>query len=540
MNLTHDPWIPVIAADGRQRLVSLQEAFASAHEIRDLSVKPHEKIALLRLLICITQAALDGPKDFDAWETCRDGIQPAVKRYLEKWQSAFEMFGDGPRFLQVLGLKAFNEDKEKTWASKIELALASGNNPTLLDNDAHVDRALPEARLAVALVTFQSFSPGSPIAAAIWNGKPTRTKGGKPAKNGKTWSGDAPCLVDGSVHSFLLGGSLLDSIWLNLLSKETVMDCYGDSGWGMPVWEDCPSGPTWEDQPKAKGGGKEAIKSYLGRLVPLSRAVLVGHDRRFLVMSNGVEYPGLPIAREPSTTRTVVKEKDRLIGARLGRSVWRDLPSILQKRAATRDPLMGPMALQSFPGMDGVSLWVGALVPDEENSANLRDSIESAFSLPASMYSDCGYKLFCAGVAYAEDWAKALNRAVQAYWIARWHRLDGQSDLREALNKASSSDKKLARKRADQAEPIFWTDVEQRLSLLLQHVAKPDDPREPKDTEWGSAVWFAAQEAFAAACSHESSREIATFTLARRHLHLWKPKNDDGKDQKQSRTRKRK
>ena len=87
MNLTHDPWMPVIAADGRKRLVSLRDLFASAHEIRDLSVKPHEKIALLRLLICITQAALDGPENLDSWEMCRDGIQPAAQRYLEQWQA---------------------------------------------------------------------------------------------------------------------------------------------------------------------------------------------------------------------------------------------------------------------------------------------------------------------------------------------------------------------------------------------------------------------------------------------------------------------
>ena len=103
MNLTFDPWIPVIGDDGRQRSVSLHDLFASAHELRDLSVKPHEKIALLRLLTCITQAALDGPKDYDAWETCRGSIQSAAKCYLDKWSASFELFGDGLRFLQALG-----------------------------------------------------------------------------------------------------------------------------------------------------------------------------------------------------------------------------------------------------------------------------------------------------------------------------------------------------------------------------------------------------------------------------------------------------
>ena len=203
MNLTHDPWMPVIAADGRQRLVSLQEAFASAHEIRDLSVKPHEKIALLRLLICITQAALDGPKDFDAWETCRDGIQPAVKRYLEKWRAAFELFGDGPRFLQVPGLKAGKEDAKGVPATKLDVTLASPANPTLFDNAATMDREVSPERLALTLMCFQCFSTAGTIGVAKWNDKPTPGKGS---------SDHAPCIPSGMLHAYILGDTILKCV----------------------------------------------------------------------------------------------------------------------------------------------------------------------------------------------------------------------------------------------------------------------------------------------------------------------------------------
>ena len=66
MNLTLDPWIPAVRADGTRDLFSLHALFAEAHTLRDLAVKPHERIALMRLLLCITQAALDGPADEDA------------------------------------------------------------------------------------------------------------------------------------------------------------------------------------------------------------------------------------------------------------------------------------------------------------------------------------------------------------------------------------------------------------------------------------------------------------------------------------------
>jgi len=61
MNLTIDPWIPIVRANGQPGTVSLCDAFAHGEHIRDLAVRPHERIAVMRLVICIAQAALDGP-----------------------------------------------------------------------------------------------------------------------------------------------------------------------------------------------------------------------------------------------------------------------------------------------------------------------------------------------------------------------------------------------------------------------------------------------------------------------------------------------
>lgn len=100
MNLIIDPWIPAVRGNGRRELFSLQDLFAQAHELRDLAVKPHERIALMRLLLCITQAALDGPADETEWQDCQPLIQRRVRDYLKKWAGAFELFGEGQRFLQ--------------------------------------------------------------------------------------------------------------------------------------------------------------------------------------------------------------------------------------------------------------------------------------------------------------------------------------------------------------------------------------------------------------------------------------------------------
>ena len=62
MNLIGDPWVPVVFQGGQTRTVGLNGLYEQAAEIRDLALAPPQRIAVMRLLICITQAALNGQK----------------------------------------------------------------------------------------------------------------------------------------------------------------------------------------------------------------------------------------------------------------------------------------------------------------------------------------------------------------------------------------------------------------------------------------------------------------------------------------------
>jgi len=292
MNLTLDPWIPAVRADGTRDLFSLHALFAEAHTLRDLAVKPHERIALMRLLLCITQAALDGPADEDAWRDCRDEIQPRVRAYLDQWRTAFELFGDGPRFLQLAHLQPGNDDDEGNAATKLDLALATGNNSTLFDNAAVESRKVKGARAALNLLTFQCFSPGGLIGLARWNGQNT-------LGDGK--SKHAPCTPSSMLHTIILGADLLDAISRNLLTQQLVADSVA-KGWGKPVWE----------YPIEKANDLSAIENatltYLGRLVPFSRAVRLQEDGDSIILANGFDYAIFPAYRE--ATATIVQRKE--------------------------------------------------------------------------------------------------------------------------------------------------------------------------------------------------------------------------------------
>ena len=480
MNLILNPWIPALRADGRRDLFSLHDLFAQAHELRDLAVKPHERIALMRLLVCISQAALDGPVDEAEWETCEPHIQPRVGDYLTKWKSAFELFGDGPRFLQLANLRPGKESDEANAATKLDLALATGNNSTLFDNRAGEDRILESARSALNLLTFQCFAPGGRIGVARWNGNETAGKGS---------SNHAPCTPSCMVHTLVLSGTLLGTLHRNLLTRENVTDFHGLNRWGEPVWE----------QPVAGADDKAAIenadRTYLGRLVPLSRAIHLADDGFSIILANGLEYPIFPTFRE--ATATVIKRKDELVllPASTSRSLWRQLAAVSVTRRAGSDAICGPLALNHSTKSTETSLWVGALVTDK---AKIEDVVESTYSLPAGMFTDFGRAAYEKGVAHAEEREGFLIQAVKTY----------------------ASTLKIVSPAYDRARQHFWTRVEQHLVALFDIARDTNLVADLPNCAWGQAVQGAASDAYEQSCPRQTPRQIQAYALGLRKLTL--------------------
>ncbi len=128
MNLVEAPWIPVLWKDGATGLASLEEVFSQGGEILDLVALPYERIALMRLLICVGQAALDGPRNDAEWEKATGELPAAAADYLAKRQEDFNLFTDERPFLQAhpLEVPGGKSKTPKTPASKLELRLAMG------------------------------------------------------------------------------------------------------------------------------------------------------------------------------------------------------------------------------------------------------------------------------------------------------------------------------------------------------------------------------------------------------------------------------
>ncbi len=477
MNLTSDPWIPVIRSNGSHDLISLNVLFAEAHQLRDLAVKPHERIALMRLLLCITQAALDGPADEEAWEECGPLIQPAAQSYLAQWSTRFELLGDGARFLQLPGLEPAKVDDEGNQTTKLDLSLATGNNPTLFDNAAGDLRALPAARAALNLLSFQCFSPGGRIGVARWSGKETAGKGS---------SNHAPCVPSSMIHTFVWAESFLETLRLNLLTKVSVGDSF-PQGWGKPVWELLPSDSS--DKPSILN----ATTTYLGRLVPVSRAIRLQPDGRSIILANGLDYPLYPAVREATATIIQKKEELGLLPASTGRSLWRQLGPIAIRRRAIKDQAAGPLALAHDFKVSEVGLWVGALVTDK---AKIEDLVEGFHRIPRSMLDDFGRLAFEGGVAHSEEAELALIQAVKTY----------------------ATELKIGNPPNDRARQHYWTRVEQNLPDLFAVARELITKDELPHSVWGVAVRASARDAYEQTCPCQTPRQIQAFALGLKRL----------------------
>ncbi|HSS52939.1 MAG TPA: type I-E CRISPR-associated protein Cse1/CasA [Thermoanaerobaculia bacterium] len=202
MNLLLDPWIPLRRRSGPVETVPPWQ-ITDRHEDDPFtgfaSVRPDFDGALAQFLIGLLQTAL-APERARDW---RQRFEPppspdTLREAFEPLAFAFELFGDGPRFLQDLTLEADEPSEERIERLLIE---APGENTLRQGRDHFVkgDRidALCPACAATALLTLQINAPS----------------GGQGHRTGLRGGGPLTTLV---VHP----ENLWKTLWLNVLLSE--------------------------------------------------------------------------------------------------------------------------------------------------------------------------------------------------------------------------------------------------------------------------------------------------------------------------------
>lgn len=516
MNVAFDRWIPVVTTSGKPEKASLAEVFTQGDTFADLAVRPHERVALMRLFLCIAHAALEGPRNYPEWYDVPKQLAEKVYKYLTKWnrEETFELFHPNKPWLQVAALKGVEKGNgnagQTSPVALLDFELATGNRTTLFDHSGSMRvRMIDPGRIALNLLTFQNFSSGGGSPVAQWGNTKTKQVGNP----------DAPCLSQSMAHCLLRGRNLKETIHLNLptfehirmlyhgysYNKKEKKDLFTEVDLGRPVWECFPSTP--EDSEAIIN----ATRTYMGRLVPISRWVRLIENTDQMYCCNGFKYDtyrdGFPA--EPTSAVRLIRRRDKkgieteerkIVGISPGKAIWRELSALMTKRTA--EGIGGPLAMNNAPKGMAYDFHVCAMTRDQ---ASMDIAIDSVFHIRTALQDNLG--AYSDEVTRSERIYYRLRRAVGTY------RSTIDNDWVPRVKRSPPRDKsKLKDRLAQTASLFYWTTVEKNLPLLMDHIeAIGTDNAISTRAAWRKMVFAAACDAYRTACGQESPRQRHAF-----------------------------
>lgn len=480
-NLIDEPWIPVLMNSGKNETVSLGAIFAdTGGEIADLALNPYERVAVFRLLLCIAQAAL-GPerlKDEQDWLSAKKDVGSLSKEYLEKWHDRFFLYGPHA-FLQPDCIKLAKADSA-TPRDKLILRLSSGNKSTLYDHAAVSSRNLSHESLVLGFLVYQNFSAGGLSGQCIWDGISTE----------KIIQG-APCRERSMLFTIIQGYCLLETIWLNLLTDVWIRNSL-KTEWGHPFWE-------MDELSRTATSGNE--KTYLGHLVPFSRAIKLAQGVPVCTLGGALSYPQFPTWREPMASVKLSKGSKKeeftetYVASNPARMPWRELSSILAIHESNgHKSALSLRHLESLDNMDSFMLWTGGLFSDKAKEIS---TVEWTAQLSVSILDDSSMQLYEKAISWANRQYASLNSAVIEY--ARFMLIDDAARF------------------SSPAGQIYWDllaePTNQKSVIAVNSVTYLAD--------WKKVAYEAAEEAYRRACPTVTARQMEAYAqgLSKLNVH---------------------
>ena len=473
-NLVDEPWIPVAG----RGLVSLATIF-SDHSLSALGGNPVQKIALTKLLLAIAQSAYT-PMDDDDWKTLgASGMARKALEYLTAKKDLFWLYGERP-FLQMPAIAK----AEKQSFGAVQVYIATGNTTVL--TQGQVEASLTDAEKAILIVQMMGFGLGgkktdnSVVISTGYQGKSNDK--GKPS-TGKP----GPSIgYMGFLHSFLQGKHLIETVWLNLLTEENMEGLkYFSEGLGTVPWEKMPQG-------EACPAAKSLKNSYMGRLIPLSRFVLLTDDG--LHYSEGIAHPGYAEGMaDPSVAVDYSGAKAKVLWTDPEKRPWRQLPALLSFLGTEKKGAFD--CLQLRIGVPRVKkyipefgIWSGGLRVSsnagEQYVSGSNDFVESELFLNSSVLGDEWFPKLKQEMDELDQLSKITWSATMAFFKAQ---------------KAEGKDQ------AAQAGNLFWQLCEGRFQELVD-ACEDNTGEEVKKLRYVFAGFV--DKAYSTYCPKDTARQV--------------------------------
>jgi CRISPR system Cascade subunit CasA len=482
-NLVDEPWIPVVDF-GR---ISLRQLF-SDDRYRRLSGNPVQKIALLKLLLSIAQAACT-PDDDDEWKALGSrGLANRCLDYLQCWHDRFWLYGEHP-FLQM---PTISKAAVQSF-SAVSPEIATGN--TTLLNQSQKGQPLDDADKALLLVCLAGFA----LAGKKTDNRVVLTPGytGKQNDKGKPSSGRAGPSLEflGLLHSLYMGETLLETLWFNLLTCEDLSGFnHFSEGVGTAVWERIPEGEDCEIAQRLKS-------SLQGRLVPLCRFCLLSDAG--LHYSEGIQHPSYrDQVVDPTVSVNFSKKKPQVLWANPEKRPWREIASLLGFLQTDNNNTFQTLQLSATlprirQGDAVIALWCGGLRVSsnagEQYASGTDDYVESETQLHTARLGSIGFEHLKLEVSRLESLAKILYGSVCAYF----------KHMGMSLEDAKSP--------AEQTTHRFWQLCERNFQQLVNLSFNDPEALGTLRRHYAGYLW----ETYDKICPRETARQIEGWAAHR-------------------------
>lgn len=482
-NLVDETWIPVSGV-GR---VSLSQIFSNP-DYRALGGNPVQKIAMMKLLLAIAQAAAM-PADDEEWRALgADGLADKCLVYLQKWHDRFYLYGEKP-FLQMLAIASTAVQP----FGAVQPQIAVGNKTVL--TQWQVERTLENADKALLLIVLMGFALGGKNT----DNRVTLSPGyaGKLNEKGKPSSGKpGPAVAHkGLLHSLLMGETIRQSLWLNLITQQQLnSNRHFPLGLGSPPWEEMPAGEDCRVARALKG-------SLIGRLVPLCRFCLLLEDG--LHYSEGVAHSSYKEGRcDPTVAVNWSGKEPKALWCNPEKRPWRELTALLSFLSQQQSGGFECQQLQigvqrAANAVEHFVLWSGGLGVSsnagEQYVSGIDDFLESRLEIHSAALGDLWFAQLQLEMMALDELAKALYVRVFGYF------------------KVQLVDSKLM---AAHATQIFWQLCERDCQQLIDS-CKPDDASQKARRQLRRRFASYAQQAYDQHCPKETARQLDAWAKCR-------------------------
>lgn len=475
-NLVDEAWIPV-AGEGR---VSLMKIFTDP-DLKALGGNPVEKIAIMKLLLAIAQAA-HTPEDEEELAALGDyGLSAKAAHYLEEKRDLFWLYGDKP-FLQMPEIS--KAEIKNIGAVKPEVATG---NTTVLTED-QIEKQMGDDEKALLLVFLSCFALGgkktdnSIVLSKGYGGKSSSSKAG-------------PSLgYLGYLHNFINGKNLKETIWLNILTKKHIKDNKQFSeGIGLPPWEAMPEG---EDCDIAK----TLKNSLMGRLVPLCRFVILAKEG--IHYSDGIAHPTHKDGGFDPSIAVDFSGKPKAIWVDPEKRPWRQITSLLSflnTSGSSFDCIQLRVGLlRAKKAIPEFRIWSGGIRVSsnagEQFVSGNNDYVESEIVLHSAWLGDIWFTYLNTEMENLESIAKGVKGATIGY--CKQQKVNGKDMASEASN-------------------LFWQFCERKFQKLVDACG---DISGKESIEMRRLFIDYANRAFNSVCPRDTARQMEAWAANRPNL----------------------